>query len=189
MWGSLFFIDQFRLFVLAVRFYTRAPVVGRASIGSDSEPQRIAQATRYFPLVGLLVGVIVALTYMLSSVFITHSVAVLLAVSVGVLMTGAFHEVDWANFCNGIGGAGNRERTLDIMTDSRISAFGAIGLVLLLLLKIETLASLDDQWTPITLVCAHPFSRACAVFVMTILPYARSHDESNCLPDIWPQPT
>lgn len=175
-------LDQFRLFVLAVQFYTRVPVVGGLSGWANYEPRRLAKATRYFPLVGLLVGVLVAMTYMLLAHVLPHPIAVSLALIVGVLATGAFHEDGWADFCDGFGGGTTRERTLAIMTDSRIGAFGAIGLVLLFGLKWQALTALEIGWTPIAFVCAHPFSRACAVLVMMILGYARPDDDSKAKP-------
>ena len=175
-------IDQLRLLLLALQFYTRVPVTGRVAHWARYEPQRLARATRYFPLVGLLVGVLMTLCYMIFAFVLPHSVAVLLAVIAGVLCTGAFHEDGWADFCDGFGAGRDRARTLAIMTDSRIGAFGAIGLVLLLVLKIEVLAHLDSNWTPVALLTAQPFSRACAVLVMLIMPYARSDDDAKAKP-------
>ncbi len=175
-------LDQFRLFVLAVQFYTRVPVVGSVSAWANYQPDRLAKATRYFPLVGALVGLLVAMTYVFMANLLPHSVAVLIAVICGVLVTGAFHEDGWADFCDGFGGAVSRERTLEIMSDSRIGAYGAIGLLLLFALKLETLASIDPSWVAIGLVCAHAFSRACAVMVMMMLPYARLDDETKAKP-------
>ncbi len=174
--------DQFRLLVLAIQFYTRVPVVGALSAWAQYEPVRLAKATRYFPLVGLLVGVLIAMTYIFLASFLPHSVAILIAVITGVLTTGAFHEDGWADFCDGFGGAVSRERTLEIMTDSRIGAYGALGLILLFALKLETLASIEPGWVPIGFICAHSFSRACAVMVMMILPYARPDDDSKAKP-------
>ena len=128
-------IDQFRLFILAVQFYTRVPVVGALSAWANYDPTRLARATRYFPLVGLLAGILIAMTYIFLASFVPHSVATLIAVIIGVLTTGAFHEDGWADFCDGFGGANSRERTLEIMTDSRIGSYGALGLLLLFALK------------------------------------------------------
>lgn len=175
-------IDELRLFVIALQFYTRIPVVGRLAHWSQYSSARLGTATRYFPLVGLLVGLLVAMVYVIMALVFPHSVAVIIALITGVLLTGAFHEDGWADFCDGFGGTVSRERTLDIMTDSRIGAYGAIGCTLLLLLKFEVLASIESQWTPLVFICAHPFSRACAVAVMMMLPYARPNDESKAKP-------
>lgn len=175
-------IDQLRLFVIAVQFYTRIPVVGGLAHWSRYSSARLALATRYFPLVGLLLGLIIAMVYVVMALLFPHPVAVIISLIAGVLLTGAFHEDGWADFCDGFGGTASRERTLEIMTDSRIGAYGAIGCTLLLLLKFEVLASIDSQWTALMFICAHPFSRACAVVVMMILPYARPDDESKAKP-------
>lgn len=174
--------DQLRLFVIALQFYTRIPIVGAIARWSRYSSARLALATRYFPLVGLLLGLIIAVVYVLLAFVLPHSVAVLIALITGVLLTGAFHEDGWADFCDGFGGHVSRERTLEIMTDSRIGAYGAIGTMLLLLLKFEVLASIDSNWTALMFVCAHPFSRACSVAIMLMLPYARLDDESKAKP-------
>lgn len=57
----------------------------------------------------------------------------------GILLTGAFHEDGFADVCDGFGGGWEKQRILEIMKDSRIGAYGVIGLTLLLLLKFYTL--------------------------------------------------
>jgi adenosylcobinamide-GDP ribazoletransferase len=100
----------------------------------------------------------------------------------GLLLTGAFHEDGWADFCDGFGGANDRERTLAIMRDSRIGAYGAIGVGTLLLLRFETLAHVDADWIVVTLLCAAAVSRGCAVLVMASLRYAREEDDARAKP-------
>jgi hypothetical protein len=74
------------------------------------------------------------------------AVAALLSTALGILLTGAFHEDGFADVCDGMGGGYTAERTLEIMKDSRVGAFGAIGIMLMLALKVAALASLPT-WT------------------------------------------
>ena len=173
---------QVRLFLVALQFYTRVPVAGRLGAWVGWQPEWIAHCTRYLPLVGMLVGLAISVVYVAAALVFPHGVAVLLALAAGMLLTGAFHEDGFADFCDGFGSWSGRERTLEIMQDSRVGAFGAIGLVMLMLLKIETLASIDPSWIAVSLISAHGFSRGCAVLVMVLLPYARQDDMSKVKP-------
>ena len=169
-------VQQLRLFLVALQFYSRIPVAGRVAAWMGWEPSWLGRATRYFPLVGVVVALGQAFVYVAASVVLPHPVALLLAIAAGLLLTGMFHEDGWADFCDGFGGATDRARTLAIMRDSRIGAYGAIGTGVLLLLRFETLAHVDTDWIVASLVCAAAFSRGCAVLVMASLPYARDDD-------------
>lgn len=170
---------QLRLFLVAVQFYTRLPVDGRLAAWVGWRPEMLARATRYFPLVGALVGVLVAFVYALAGGFLPHGVAVLMAMGAGILVTGAFHEDGFADFCDGFGAWADRERTLAIMRDSRVGAYGAIGVAMLLLARFETLASLDPEWIASAFVAGHAWSRGCAVGVMASLPYAGESQDGS----------
>ena len=70
-----------------------------------------------------------------ASLVVPWPLAVLAAIVVRLLMTGALHEDGLADFCDGFGGGGSdRQRILDIMKDSHIGTYGVLGLVLYLLL-------------------------------------------------------
>jgi adenosylcobinamide-GDP ribazoletransferase len=175
-------LDQVKLFLIALQFYTRIPVTGRLAQWSDYSAERLSISTRYFTLIGILIGAITATIFWLAHLYLPASIAVVLAISGGVLVTGGFHEDGWADFCDGFGGHTSRERTLEIMTDSRIGTYAGLGLVLLLLLKIVTLSSMAPTQIAAALLVMHPVSRAFAVLIMATLPYAKPHDESKAKP-------
>jgi adenosylcobinamide-GDP ribazoletransferase len=87
-------------------------------------------------------------------------------------LTGAFHEDGFADTCDGLGGAVSRERALEIMKDSRIGAYGAIGIATMLGLKAVTLVTLPLAAAVPALVLGHSASRAAATALMGLLPYA-----------------
>jgi adenosylcobinamide-GDP ribazoletransferase len=174
--------DQLRLFLVALQFYTRIPVTGRLARWMGWEPHFLGRATRYFPLAGIVVALGQSLVYVLASTALPHPVSLLLALAAGLLLTGAFHEDGWADFCDAFGGMVERDRTLAIMRDSRIGAYGAIGVAMLLLLRFETLAHIDTRWVVASLVCAAAFSRGCAVLAMVSLPYAREELDAKAKP-------
>jgi adenosylcobinamide-GDP ribazoletransferase len=175
-------VDQVKLFLIALQFYTRIPVTGNIAQWSGYSAGRLSTSTRYFTLIGIIVGAISAGVFWLTQVYLSPSIAVVLAICVGILVTGGFHEDGWADFCDGFGGHNSRERTLEIMTDSRIGTYAGLGLVLLLLLKVVTLSSMTPVQTAAALLIMHPMSRAFAVLIMATLPYAKPHDESKAKP-------
>ena len=119
---------ELRLFFTALQFFTRLPVP--RWVGFDAA--WLQHATRYFPAVGILVGVVCAIGYWLASLLLPQVVAVLLSTAAGIYLTGAFHEDGFADVCDGFGGGMQASRVLEIMRDSRVGAYGAIGIVLLL---------------------------------------------------------
>lgn len=165
-----------RLLLTAVQFYTRIPVprwVGH------SEAQ-LAAATPYFALVGIVIGLATGIVFELARMVFGPGIAAVLALGFGVLLTGAFHEDGFADVCDGFGGGYTRERVLEIMKDSRVGAFGAIGIGLLLLLQAVALSECAAGLA--ALVIAHGLSRAMALCVALALPYVREDAGSKSKP-------
>ena len=135
-------MTQIRLLLTAVQYFTRLRVP--AWVGHAQE--QLAGAVRYFPAIGLIVGASGAATLWLAAQVLPAPLPAILATAVTVLMTGAIHEDGLADTCDGLGGGVTREQALEIMKDPRIGAFGAIALILTLLLKISAL-SLMPVWT------------------------------------------
>jgi adenosylcobinamide-GDP ribazoletransferase len=173
---TTFLRRELEYFFGAVRFFTRLPVP--TWVGHSAEA--LNHSARYFTLVGLIVGLIGALVFAFTSFFLPKTLAVLLAMAATILVTGAFHEDGWADMVDGFGGGWTRERTLEIMKDSRIGSYGAIALVLLLLAKFMALVELDMLLVAPALIAGHAFSRLCATSVMHFLDYAR--DEGKAKP-------
>ena len=171
-------MTELRLLLTAVQYFTRIRVP--AWVGHAQE--QLAGAVRYLPAIGLVVGASGAATLWLAAHVLPAPLPTILATVVTVLMTGALHEDGLADTCDGIGGAATRERALEIMKDPRIGVFGAIGLILTLLLKLSAL-SLMPVWTAMAaLLAAHAFSRFCAVLVTFASRYVGSLERSRAAP-------
>lgn len=169
---------ELRLFFVALQFLTRVPVprwVGwRDAWLHDS--------ARHFAAVGLFVGAVCAAVYHAALWLWPPTVAVGLSMSAGLLLTGAFHEDGLADVCDGLGGSASCERALAIMKDSRIGAYGAIGIAMTLGLKAAVLASLPAAWVSAALLLAHCGSRAAAVSLIRWLPYAGDVEHAKAKP-------
>ncbi len=153
----------------AVMFFTRVPVPSLAR----HDPADLQRAAAWFPLVGWLVGAVVAGVWWAASQVWPPAVASGLSLVATLLLTGAFHEDGFADVCDGFGGGYTKERVLEIMRDSRVGAFGAIGVMVMLGLKWQTVAALPVAKGAAVLFAGHAVSRAAAVSLMAVLPYVR----------------
>ena len=162
--------NEFKTFALAIHFLTRIPT----SIDVDFTAERLSNAARYYPLVGAIVGIVAALAFFVANLILPTLIAVVIATAATALLTGGFHEDGLADTFDGIGGAHTRERALEIMHDSRIGTFGALALIIVIALKIASLAAMPEPQTiVVALVAAHIISRTSIVIVQTTSIYAR----------------
>ena len=168
-------LHQVRLFFIALQFFTRLPIP--RAVGFQLE--WLQQSTRYFPLVGWIVAWITALVYVVAVQFWPQPVAVVLSTAAGIWLTGAFHEDGFADVCDGLGGSALRERALEIMRDSRLGAYGVIGIVLLLATKIVTLNALLPWQLLAALGMAHPLSRWLATCLIWRMQYVREEGRAK----------
>ncbi|TFW27372.1 adenosylcobinamide-GDP ribazoletransferase [Duganella callida] len=170
-------MHQVRLFFTALQFFTRLPIPGW--VGFD--PAWLNQAARYFPLVGVVVALITGASYALAAWFLPEAAAAVISTAVGIYITGAFHEDGFADMCDGFGGGMTQARILEIMKDSRIGAYGAIGMVCMLALKLTTLSMLPPLAAIGALLTAHPLSRLMATTLIWRLDYARAEGKAKPL--------
>lgn len=172
-------IHELRLAFIALQFLTRVPVPRWVGF----EPAWLQASLRHFPLVGVGVGLVAAAVLWAALCLWPPLVAAALSVVATVWLTGAFHEDGLADTCDGLGGAVSRERALEIMKDSRIGSYGAVGLVLALVLKVAAMAALTASAAAGAasagpalalgaLMWSHAASRAAPVVLVWRLPYA-----------------
>jgi adenosylcobinamide-GDP ribazoletransferase len=141
----------------AVGFLTRVPV----PFGPDEAP-RLAAAAPWFPLVGASVGAlsggVLALVALLPGAEVA-GVAAALGLAAGAAATGALHEDGLADTADGLGVLGDRERRLAVMRDSRLGTFGALALLVWLLVAWSALRPLPTGEAVEALVAAGALSR------------------------------
>lgn len=147
---------QLNLFFNALIFFTRIP----SPIKIEYSPEILNRSSRYYSLVGVVVGGVAGVIYYGSSFLFNHNIAILLSMISTVVITGAFHEDGFADSCDGLGGGYEKEQVLEIMKDSRIGTFGSIGLLLIILLKFFALLAINPLVIIPTMIVGHCFSRA-----------------------------
>jgi adenosylcobinamide-GDP ribazoletransferase len=123
--------------ILAVRFLTVVPLPGREAQG----PSALARAAWWFPVVGLLLGLGLAGALQILGALFPPLVGAVLLVTIWKAVTGGIHLDGLADSLDGLAGP-DPIRRLAIMRDSRIGVFGAVGLILCLLLAVTALADL-----------------------------------------------
>jgi len=141
----------------ALQFLTRIPIRLRR------EPS-LERTVAWFPLAGALIGAVVggvaAGLWHLSPPLVAGAVAV----TVGLLVTGAFHEDGLADVADAFGGGWTVERRLEILKDSRHGTYGVAAMCASIAVRIVAVGSMPGPWTMFaSSIAAHAMARAAAV--------------------------
>ncbi len=153
--------------VVAIQFLTISPAFIRRAF----TPHELGRAVGFFPLVGLILGGILAGTYYVLSLLFPAPVTASLILTLWVILTGAIHLDGFLDTCDGLFGGSTPGKRLDIMRDERIGAFALAGGVLLLLIKFTSLSAQPNPYY--ALLLAPTLSRWGMTFVILAFPYAR----------------
>jgi len=158
----------------AFRFLTCIPL----PYNGATDPRQLGASSAWFPLVGVFVGAMLILgNYLLEMIFNPSVVAALLITLVAIL-TGGLHLDGLMDTADGLMGAQEPARILEIMRDSRIGAMGVLAAVLSLLLKWTLLTSLlnanRDLVSTEGLLLIPTFGRWSMVYALYFFPYARA---------------
>ena len=89
------------------------------------------------------------------------------------------HEDALADVCDGFGGGWTKEKILDIMKDSRVGAFGVVGLILIFMLRFFSLSSIKTEMLPFVMIAAHSISRMASASVIFSNKYVRDDETSK----------
>ncbi len=166
-------------------FYSRIP------LPSNFFSEENSNSSRYFSFVGWIAGGVCAAVWMLAEMIISNSVswqsssespepvAVLLGLITGVLLTGALHEDGFADTCDAFGHGGSKEEKLRIMKDPRIGTYGALGILLLVLLKFFSLLQIETELLPWIWISGHSLSRFLAISQLRFIAYVQDSFNSK----------
>lgn len=154
--------------VQAARYLTIVPLPG----GRASDLGSLGGAAGWFPVVGLAIGVLLFGTARLTSLIFPPLLAALLTVTVWKLLTGGLHLDGLADCLDGLVGR-DAEQRLAIMSDSRLGAFGVIGLILFLMLEIAAVAELPPSPRARALLVAPAVGRAMPPLLAVLFPAAK----------------
>jgi adenosylcobinamide-GDP ribazoletransferase len=157
----------------AVGFLTRLPIPP-----TPYNDEIVRASMRWYPLVGALIGVLVASAFLLA-----YHLFPGLPLLIGVMtltfwvgLTGALHLDGLADTIDGwVGGLGDRERTLAIMKDPHVGSSAVVWLCLFLMAKVAVISSLlAVSHTFATLLFACVWGRLAPLWLFQITPYVRA---------------
>ena len=133
-----------------------------------------------WPLVGWLTGAVMGAVIYWGSMVMPMALAVVAAIVVRLLLTGALHEDGLADCFDGFGGgAGDRQRTLDIMKDSHIGTYGVLALISYMLMLFLSLFYMPPLVAALCITAADPFAKMLASALVLTMPYARTAEQAK----------
>jgi adenosylcobinamide-GDP ribazoletransferase len=156
-------------FLRALSFLTILPV-GQIRL---SEEKELARSMAFFPLVGLVIGLLLTTGYYLFSLFLPKSITLWLILGLLALLTRGLHLDGFADTLDGLASGGSKERILEVMRDSRIGAFGVISLIFLIGGKYLALHQISNASVPYSLIVMAVMGRQSMVLVCCRSSYAR----------------
>ncbi len=170
---------------IALQFLSSLPI----RLPGMPAPEELGRSLLFYPLVGLLFGVILwALNVALAGAPLLLHAALLL--TVWVLLSGALHLDGLADSADAwLGGFGDRERTLTIMKDPRSGPIAVVTLVLVLLLKFAALLALIEQKQGMALIIVPLIGRAALLGLFLTTTYMRAGGLGQALADHLPRKT
>ncbi|EZP30251.1 adenosylcobinamide-GDP ribazoletransferase [Pseudomonas sp. RIT288] len=168
---------------IALQFLSSLPI----RLPGMPAPQQLGRSLLFYPLVGLLFGVIlwVLNLALVGAPLLLHAALLL---TVWVLLSGALHLDGLADSADAwLGGFGDRERTLTIMKDPRSGPIAVVTLVLVLLLKFCALLALIEQGHAVMLIIVPLLGRAALLGLFLTTPYVRAGGLGQALADHLPR--
>jgi len=153
----------------AVRFLTIIPIPYK----QDEDMASVARSTIFFPAVGLIIGGLLYTAGLLSNLIFIPEVSSALVLLIWVVITGGLHLDGLADLADGMGGGKTRDEKLSIMKDSRTGAFGAIALIIQLLIKWALILQLFRNGSTIGILIIPMASRWITMNFILLFPPAR----------------
>jgi adenosylcobinamide-GDP ribazoletransferase len=153
----------------AIQFLTVIPFP-KSFTGGEKELERCMP---FFPVVGLLIGIIIAaFDHVMGFIFPPLPASVMTVIAMTGI-SGGLHMDGLADTADGFFSARPRERVLEIMRDSRTGVMGVLAVVFVIVLKVSVLISLFPPFRPGIIVLMPLAGRCSFVVMMTALPYVR----------------
>ena len=156
-------------FLAAVGFLTRIPI----GVALQADAEQLGRSSPYFPLVGGVIGLALAMTDRLASRFFVPAVVSAIDLAMIFVLTGGMHLDGLIDTADGLLSGRGKERILEIMRDSRVGAMGVIAGILLVILKFSLLTAVLPQVRPYALFLMPVLGRWVMLSAIVFFPYAR----------------
>lgn len=165
-----------RHFLNALQFLTIIPIASKKAVDEN----KLAQAVAFFPLIGLLLGLVLAGVNQLFSLAPLEPLLVnVILIVLLIIFTGGLHLDGLADTFDALSSRKDKPEMLRIMRDSHIGTMGVLSLISVILIKLSLLCSLGDPVKSASLVLMCLLSRYSLVFSMFLFPYAREEGKAK----------
>lgn len=172
-----------RPLLIALQFLTRFPVPKV----NDVDNRNAGRSLLYYPVVGLLIGLLLAAVYWVLD-GASDRLAAALLLFIWVLITGGLHLDGLADSADAwVGGLGDRERTLTIMKDPYCGPAAVVALVMVLIIKLTALEALVAAGDWMALVMAPVLARTGLPVLFLTTPYLRANGLGSALAEHLPR--
>lgn len=159
-----------RDFITCLEFLTRV----RFSKRTDWRDEDFSHSVPYFPLVGLVIGsLLAAVNYGLFYIETPLFLRVTLLLLAEIIITGGLMYDGFMDTADGVFSARSRERMLEIMKDSHVGSNAVLAIIILLLLKIAAYLELNAETLTWVLLTMSVATRTFMVVFIVNFPYAR----------------
>lgn len=168
-------------FLVGLQFLTRIHIA-RQTVWTAED---FGRSTRFFPLVGLVLGICYALAAWLLVYFIgMRTLTAVLLLILPLLLTGGLHADGFMDTADGVFSGRERERKLEIMKDSRVGSFGVVSFVLLMFLQFALLLDMLPFLLVPALFIMPIIGRMAMVLAIACFPYARADGMGKTFADM-----
>ena len=168
-------------FLVGLQFLTRIRIV-RQTVWTAED---FGRSTRFFPLVGLVLGICYALAaWILISVLGMRALTAALLLTLPLLLTGGLHADGFMDTADGVFSGRERERKLEIMKDSRVGSFGVVAFVLLMFLQFALLLDMSPPLLVPVFFVMPIIGRMAMVLAVSCFPYARADGMGKTFADM-----
>jgi adenosylcobinamide-GDP ribazoletransferase len=163
--------------LLALSFLTILPTISRVS----SSPDLVARSFAWFPLVGFLIGAVLAAEDLMLTPLFNPWIRALIVVMTLTIVSGGIHLDALGDCADGLGAGADRARALEIMRDSRVGSFGAAAIFFALALKIFAIGGAAGVVRLAALYCAPGIGRWAMFATATRMDYLRAQGAGTAL--------
>ena len=168
-------------FLIGLQFLTRIHLV-RQTVWTAED---FGRSTRFFPLVGLVLGICYALAaWLLLYTLGMRSLTAALLLILPLLLTGGLHADGFMDTADGVFSGRERVRKLEIMKDSRVGAFGVVSFVMLMFVQFALLSDMASLLLVPALFVMPIIGRLAMVLAVACFPYAREEGMGKTFADM-----
>lgn len=166
--------------ILSLQFFTHIPI----NISIDFNHKNIRYSVFFLPVVGLIIGGISGIVYFLLA---RHNLMIgsFITLLSSIILTGGLHLDGLSDTVDGFLSNRDKDRTLEIMKDSRVGAFGVLSIVLIILFKFILIYSLENL--PLVLILSFVNSRIASAWIISSKKPARQSGLGKMFSDSKPK--